>query len=162
MVVKVYCWDGGGDITTGYNNIGGLSPTIRQLTGHNSRKTQSRFRSDYHTHQHAHRQHNFYKHHIDGRQAQHTKGQDAYQLQALPDHIVWNITQRNNIRRANPCYPALNLLNEEITSDIQKHKPNLLNEHLDVHWDHMHNTYILWKTIHGLSNRAPRHTQTLP
>ena len=30
-------------------------------------------------------------------------------------------------------------------------------EHLDAHWDHRHNTHILWKTIHGLSNRA-RHT----
>ena len=32
------------------------------------------------------------------------------------------ITQRNNIRRANTCDPALKLLNEEITSDIQTHK----------------------------------------
>ena len=67
----------------------------------------------------------------------------------LPDHIVCKITQRNNIRR------ALKLLNEEITSDIQKHKHNLWKEHLDAHWDHIHNTHILWKTIHGLSNRAP-------
>ena len=34
----------------------------------------------------------------------------------LPDHIVFKITQRNNIRRANTCYPALKLLNEEVTS----------------------------------------------
>ena len=26
---------------------------------------------------------------------------------------------------------------------------------LDAQWDHRHNTHILWKTIHGLSNRAP-------
>ena len=38
------------------------------------------------------------------------------------DPAVCKITQRNNIRRANTCDPALNLLNEEITSDIQKHK----------------------------------------
>ena len=63
-----------------------------------------------------------------------------------------------NIRRANTCDPALNLLNEEITSDIQKHKQTY-GEHLDVHWDHRHNTHILWKTIHGLSNRA--HPTTL-
>ena len=44
-------------------------------------------------------------------------------------------------------------LNEEITSDIQKH--NIWKEHLDVHWYHMHNIHILWKTKHGLSNRAP-------
>ena len=27
----------------------------------------------------------------------------------LPDHIVCKITQRNNIRRANTCDPALNI-----------------------------------------------------
>ena len=27
-----------------------------------------------------------------------------------------------------------------------------------AHWDHRHNTHTLWKTIHGLSNRAPPHT----
>ena len=26
---------------------------------------------------------------------------------------------------------------------------------LYAHWDHSHNTHILWKTTHGLSNRAP-------
>ena len=60
--------------------------------------------------------------------------------------------------RANTCDPALKLLNEEITSDIQKHKQNIWKEHLDAHWDHRHNTHTLWKTIHGLSNRAPPHT----
>ena len=34
-------------------------------------------RSDHHTHQHTHCQQNFHKHHTDGRQAEHTKGQDA-------------------------------------------------------------------------------------
>ena len=48
--------------------------------------------------------------------------------------------------------------NEEITSDIQKYKQNIWKEHLDAHWDHRHNTHTLWKTIHGLSNRAPPHT----
>ena len=76
----------------------------------------------------------------------------------LPEDIVCKITQRNNIRRANTCDPALKLLNEEITSDIQKHKQNIWKEHLDAHWDHRHNTHTLWKTIHGLSNRAPPHT----
>ena len=65
------------------------------------------------------------------------------------------LTQRDNIRRANSCDQALKLLNEEITSDIQKHKQNLWKEHLDAHWYHSHNTYIIRKTIHGLSNRAP-------
>ena len=73
----------------------------------------------------------------------------------LPEDIACKITQRNNIRRANTCDPILKLLNETITSDIQKHKQNIWKEHLDAHWDHRHNTHILWKTIHGLSNRAP-------
>ena len=73
----------------------------------------------------------------------------------LPEDIVCKVTQRNNIRRANTGDPALKLINEEITSEIQKHKQNLWKEHLNEHCDHRHNTYILWKTIHGLSNRAP-------
>ena len=36
--------------------------------------------------------------------------------------IVCKIIQRDNIRGANTCGPALKLLNKEITSDIQKHK----------------------------------------
>ena len=76
----------------------------------------------------------------------------------LPEDIVCTINQRNNIRRANTCDPALKLQNEEITSDIQKHKQNIWKEHLDAHWDHRYNTHTLWKTIHGLSNRAPPHT----
>ena len=76
----------------------------------------------------------------------------------LPEDIVCKITQRSNIRRANTCDPALKLLNEEITSGIQKHKQNIWKEHLYAHWDHRHNTHTLWKTIHGLSNRAPPHT----
>ena len=72
-----------------------------------------------------------------------------------PDDIVCKITQRNNIRRENTCDSALKLLTEEITSDIQKHKQNLWKGHLDAHWDHRHNTHMIWKTIHGLSNRAP-------
>ena len=75
----------------------------------------------------------------------------------LPEDIICKITQRNNIRRANTCDQALKLLNDEITSDIQKqHK---WKEHPDAHWDHRHNTHILWKTIYGLSNRA--HPRTL-
>ena len=76
----------------------------------------------------------------------------------FPEDIECKITQRNKIRRANTRDPALKLLNEEITSDIQKHKQNIWKEHLDTHWDHRHNTHTLWKTIHGLSNRAPPHT----
>ena len=86
------------------------------------------------------------------------KGKMHSNCRLLPEDIVCKITQRNNIRRANTCDPTLKLLNEEITSDIQKHKQNIWKEHLDAHWDHRHNTHTLWKTIHGLSNRAPPHT----
>ena len=75
----------------------------------------------------------------------------------LSDHIVWKITQRNNMRRANACDPALKLLNEEITSDIHKHKQNIWKEHLNAHWDHRHNTPILWKIIQCLPNSARPH-----
>ena len=83
------------------------------------------------------------------------KGKMHSNCMLLPDHIVCEITQRNIIRRAITCDLALKLLNEEITSDIQKHKQNLWKEHLDAHLDHRHNTHNPWKTIHGLSNRAP-------
>ena len=76
----------------------------------------------------------------------------------LPEDIVYKITQRNNIRRSNTGDPALKLQNEEITSKIPKHKQNIWKEHLYAHWDHRNNTHTLWKTIHGLSNRAPPHT----
>ena len=64
-------------MTTDYNKTDGHSPATRKLTGHNSLRHRVRFRSDHHTHQYTHCQHNFHKHHIDGRQVQHTKGKDA-------------------------------------------------------------------------------------
>ena len=72
----------------------------------------------------------------------------------LPEDIVCKVTRGNSIGRADTCDPALKLLGEEIASDMQ----NIWREHLDAHWDHRHNTHTLWKTIHGLSNRAPPHT----
>ena len=48
------------------------------------------------------------------------KGKMHSNCRLLPEDIVCKITQRNNIRRAKTCDPALKLLNEEITSDIQK------------------------------------------
>ena len=86
------------------------------------------------------------------------KGKIHSNCRFLPDHIVCKITIRNNIKRANTCDPALKLLNGEIISDIQKHKPNLWKEHFDAHRNHRHNTHILLKTMHGLSNRAPQPT----
>ena len=48
------------------------------------------------------------------------KGKMYSNCRLLSDHIVCKIIQRNNIRRANTCDPALKHLNDEITSDIQK------------------------------------------
>ena len=73
----------------------------------------------------------------------------------LPEYILYKIAHRNNIRIANTCDPAIKLLKEEITFNIQKHKQTIWQEHLDAYWDHRHNTHILWKTIHGLSKRPP-------
>ena len=67
------------------------------------------------------------------------KGKMHSSCRLLPEDIVCKITQRNNIRRANTCDPALKLLYQEITSD----KQNIWKEHLDVHWDHRHNTHSL-------------------
>ena len=53
------------------------------------------------------------------------KGKMHSNCRLLPKDIVCKIIQRNNIRRVNTCDPALILLNEEITSDIQKHKQNI-------------------------------------
>ena len=57
------------------------------------------------------------------------KGKIHSNCRLLPNHIVCKITQRNNIRRANTCDPALKLLNKEITSGIQKHKQDLWKDH---------------------------------
>ena len=76
------------------------------------------------------------------------KGKMHSNCRLLPEDIVCKITQRNNIRRANTCDPALKLLNEEITSDIQKYKQNIWKEHLDAHWDQRHNTHT--KHIHNI------------
>ena len=57
------------------------------------------------------------------------KGKMHSNCRVLPEDIVCKITQRNNIRRENTCDPALKLLNEEIPSDIQKHKQNIWKEH---------------------------------
>ena len=86
----------------------------------------------------------------------------------LPENIVCKITQRNNIRRANTCDPALKLLNKEITTYKNTTKTygrstctthTLFGRPYMVYpTEHHHNTHTLWKTIHGLSNRAPPHT----
>ena len=63
------------------HTTGGSLPTTKLDTVY--RRHRVRFRSDHNTHQHTHCQQNFHKHHTDGRQAEHTKGQDAQQRQAL-------------------------------------------------------------------------------
>ena len=129
-------------MATDYNKTDGPLPTTRKQTGHNLQKTQSplSLRPLYPLAD---------KHNIQ-------KGKTHSHCRLLPEDIVCKSTQRNNIRRANTCDQALELLNGEITSDLQKHKQNIWKEHFDAHWDH--NTHTLWKTIHGLSNRAPPHT----
>ena len=56
-------------MTTDYTKTDGHSPTTR--------RHRVSFRSDHHTHQYTNCQHNFHKHHTDGRQAQHTKEKAA-------------------------------------------------------------------------------------
>ena len=148
-------------MTTDYNETDGPLQTTRKQTGHNLQKTaitesafaQTTIPTNIHTA-------NIIFTNIILMADKHNlpKGKMHSNCRLLPEDIVCKITQRNNIRRANTCDPALKLLNEEITSDIQKHKQNIWKEHLDAHWDHRNNTHTLWKTIHGLSNRAPPHT----
>ena len=83
-----------------------------------------------------------------------SKGNMSNTSRMLPEHIVCNITQRDNIKRANSCDPALKPLNHEIISDIALHKQNLWKQYLNANWDHRHNTHTLWKNSHGLLNRA--------
>ena len=80
------------------------------------------------------------------------KGKRHSNCRLLPDHIVCKITQVNHIMRANTCGPALKLLNNFRHTKTQTH---IWKEHLYAHRDHRHNPHILWKTIHGISNRAP-------
>ena len=38
---------------------------------------------------------------------------------------------------------------------MRTQKQNIWKEHLDVHWDHRHNTHILRRIIRGLSGKPP-------
>ena len=69
----------------------------------------------------------------------------------LLNHIVCKITQSNNMSRANTCDTILKHMHEEITSNIQKDNQNQWTEHLGAPWDHRHNTHIIGKSMHGLS-----------
>ena len=79
-------------MTTDYNKTDGLSPTTRKLTGPQfMADTESAFaQTNIHTANHF-----FYKHHTDGRRAQHTKGQESQQLQDLTrQHSMQNHTKK--------------------------------------------------------------------
>ena len=91
------------------------------------------------------------------------KGKMPSTSRLLPEHIVCKITQRDNIRRANPCDPALKPLNLEITSDISLHKQNFWKEHLNANWDHRHNTHTLYGRLFMVSPIEPHpHHKTAP
>ena len=80
----------------------------------------------------------------------------------LPEDVVCKLTQRNNTRRANTCDPALKLLNEEITSDIQNHKQNAQHKHsLEDHtWAIQQSTTTHTKHIHNIQQQNSNYTQT--
>ena len=103
------------------------------------------------------------------------KGKMHSNCRLLPEDIVCKITQRNNIRRANTCDPALKLLNEEITSDIQKHKKKhmegALRRSLGSHAQHTHSledhtwsiqqsTTTHTKHIHNIQQQNSNYTHT--
>ena len=60
------------------------------------------------------------------------KGKMHSNPRLLPNHIVYKITQINNICRANTSDPALELLNQEITSNIHTHKQNIWKRYIPV------------------------------
>ena len=103
------------------------------------------------------------------------KGKMHSNCRLLPEDIVCKITQRNNIRRANTCDPALKLLNEEITSDIQKHKQKHMEGALrrslgsqaqhthsleDHTWSIQQSTTTHTKHIHNIQQQNSNYTHT--
>ena len=99
------------------------------------------------------------------------KGKMHSNCRLLPEDIVCKITQRNNIRRANTCDPALKLLNEEITSDIQKHMEGALRRSLGSQAQHTHSledhtwsiqqsTTTHTKHIHNIQQQNSNYTHT--
>ena len=152
------------DMTTDYNKTDGPLPTTRKQTGYNLQKTQSQ-PSLIPTN--IHNANRIFTNIILMADKQNIpKGKMHSNCRLLPEDIVCKITQRNNIRRANTCDPALKLLNEEITSDIQKHKQNIWKEHLDAHWDYRHTWSIQQSTtthtkhIHNIQQQNSNYTQT--
>ena len=145
------------DMTTDYNKTDGPLPTTRKQTRHNLQKTQESAFAQTTIPTNIHTDNRIFtniilmadKHII-------PKGKMHSNCRLLPEDIVCKITQRNNIRRANTCDPALKLLNKEITSDIQKHKQNIWQEHthtLEDHtWSIQQSTTTHTKHIHNIQH----------
>ena len=103
------------------------------------------------------------------------KGKMHSNCRLLPEDIVCKITQRNNIRRANTCDPALKLLNEEITSrhtkTQTKHMEGALRRSLGSQAQHTHSledhtwsiqqsTTTHTKHIHNIQQQNSNYTHT--
>ena len=116
-----------------YNKTDGHSPSTHKLTGHNSWKTQSPLllKAPYPP---------IYTLPTEFSQTSYCWQTNTTYPRARCTVISGSYPTTSIIMRANTCDPVLKLLNEEITSDIQKHKQNIWKKHLDAHWDHRHNT----------------------
>ena len=87
------------DMTTDYNKTDGLSPTTRKLTGHNLPKTQSPAFAQTTIPTNIHTVNIMFTHIILIADKHNIpKGMMHINCSLLPDHIVYKITQRNNIR----------------------------------------------------------------
>ena len=156
------------NMTTDYNKTDGPLPTTRKQTGHNeSAFAQTAIPTNIHT---ANR---IFTNIILMADKQKKKGKMHSNCRLLSEDIVCKITQRNNIRRANTCDLALKLLNEEITSNIQKHKQmeGALRRSLGTQAQHTHsledhtwsiqqNTTTHTKHIHNIQQQNSNYTQT--
>ena len=88
------------------------------------------------------------------------KGKMYRKCRLLPVDIVCEIIHRN-IRSANACVPVLKLLNEEITSNIQKHKQNMWKGHLRAHWDTFYRRpYMVYPIEHLQPHTTTSHSTT--
>ena len=103
------------------------------------------------------------------------KGKMHSNCRLLPEDIVCKITQRNNIRRANTCDPALKLLNEDInfrhTKTQTKHMEGALRRSLGSQAQHTHSledhtwsiqqsTTTHTKHIHNIQQQNSNYTHT--
>ena len=95
-----------------------------------------------------------YKHNI-------PKGKMHSNCRLLPDHIVFKITQRNNMRRETHGISS-QTPNEEITSDIHKHKQTIWKEHPGcILGSQAHYTHSLEEHRRYIQQSTSTHTQYL-